>query len=561
MIDRRRIASTQLVVCLAVMVAAAVGVTGRGADDPQQSADDLTRLERLTQEANFILGLRASTIVQLDIDMALDQVVFAEVPIEGMIFTLMLSPHSVRSPAYQVLVQGEDGSLVEVDPGPVRTMRGVVLEVLGSGVAASMLEDGLYARVEFPTGDVYWVEPIATRVDGAAVDEYVVVHSDDVLETDGRCGLDENELGNPAQPFDGGDPLAGGDCEPDLYVAELGCDSDVEYFNRWGSVSNVENRINAVINFMNIQYEGDVGITHAISALIVRTAEPDPYSSTDSFTLLGQFRSEWISNQAGVPRDLAHLFTGKNLNGNIIGIAWTLGAVCEFFNQYCLSQSDYNGNFLCATDLSAHELGHLWNADHCGCSNHTMNSFITCANQFHPTFTIPQIVAYRNGLSCLDCDSEAVEAPLTAFAVKKGVLLSGNLGSLVDSDNDYVEIDPVLNNSGTRFITKINVNAKSPHATVAQLDLTIETGIDTSGVKLKVRLRNWDTNRWDQIDSSVLPQSDTEKIYLSIPNPNAYIKNNNSRKVRVRLQTTVKVVNAPDGYVFRIDHVQVDVTP
>ena len=141
------------------------------------------------------------------------------------------------------------------------------------------------------------------------------------------------------------------------------------------------------------------------------------------------------------------------------------------------------------------------------------------------------------------------------------MLLSGNLDSLVDSDNDYVQIDPVLNNPQTRFITKTIVSAKSPEATVAQLDLTIETGIDTSGVRLKVRLRNWDTNHWDQIDSFVQPQSDTENIYLSIPNPNAYIKNNNSRRIRVLLQTTVKVVNAPDGYVFRIDHVQVDVTP
>ena len=561
MIDRRRIASTRTVVCLTVMVAAALGAAGRGADDPQQSADDLTRLQRLTQEANFILGLRASTIVQLDIDMALNQMVFAEVPIEGMIFTLMLSPHSVRSSEYQVLVQGQDGSMVEVEPGPVRTMRGVILEVLGSGVAASMLEDGLYARVEFPNGDVYWVEPIATRVEGAAADEYVVVHADDVLETGGRCGLDERELGNLAQPFDDGDPLAAGGCEPNLYVAELACDSDVEYFNHWGSVPNVENRINAVINFMNNQYENDVGVTHVISALIVRTAEPDPYSSTSPSTLLSQFRTEWITNQAGIQRDVAHLFTGKNLNGSVIGIAWTIGGVCEFFNQYCLSQSDYNGNFLCATDLSAHELGHLWNADHCSCPSHTMNSFITCANQFHPTLTIPQVVAYRNGLFCLDCESEAVEAPLTGFAVKKGVLLSGNLGSLVDSDNDYVEIEPVLNNSGTKFITKTIINAQSPEATVAQLDLTIETGIDTSGVKVKVRLRNWDTNRWDQIDSFVQPQSDTENIYLSIPNPNAYIRNNNSRKIRVLLQSTVKVVNAPDGYVFRIDHVQLDITP
>ncbi len=220
------------------------------------------------------------------------------------------------------------------------------------------------------------------------------------------------------------------------------------------------------------------------------------------------------------------------------------GSVTQVFNSYFRYNVDITfGNSGSAVIRNGEILGIV---THCPCPG-----FATRVD--HSNFT-----AARESLCPED---NAVEAPLTGVSVRKGVLLSGNLGSLVDSDNDYIEIEPVLNNSGTRFITKTIINAQSPEATVAQLDLTIETGIDTSGVKVKVRLRNWDTNRWDQIDSFVQPQSDTEKIYLSIPNPNAYIRNNNSRKIRVMLQTTVKVVNAPDGYVFRIDHVQLDITP
>ena len=60
---------------------------------------------------------------------------------------------------------------------------------------------------------------------------------------------------------------------------------------------------------------------------------------------------------------MAHLFTGKNLTGSTIGIAY-LNVLCGN-NAYGLSQSKYTGNFTNRTGLTAHELGHNWNANHC----------------------------------------------------------------------------------------------------------------------------------------------------------------------------------------------------
>ena len=94
------------------------------------------------------------------------------------------------------------------------------------------------------------------------------------------------------------------------------------------------------------------------------------------------------------------------MDGGIIGIAW-LGVVCQsvdFPSQgygYGLSQSDFNGNFNSATDLTAHELGHNWNADHCDCPSHTMHRFSTSANVFNPTETIPAIASFRDSATCL----------------------------------------------------------------------------------------------------------------------------------------------------------------
>ena len=46
-----------------------------------------------------------------------------------------------------------------------------------------------------------------------------------------------------------------------------------------------------------------------------------------------------------------------------VGIAY-VGVVCNLAYAYSVVESDFNNNFGCATDLSAHELGHNWGADH-----------------------------------------------------------------------------------------------------------------------------------------------------------------------------------------------------
>jgi hypothetical protein len=117
--------------------------------------------------------------------------------------------------------------------------------------------------------------------------------------------------------------------------------------------------------------------------------------------LLNQFRNQWNTQHSTIVRDVAHHFTRKNIQGSTIGIAW-IGVVCNKPWAYGLAQSDFSTSFAYVTDLSAHEIGHNWNAGHCSCPSHTMNSYITGKNSFHPTLSIPQIVAYRNSVTCLD---------------------------------------------------------------------------------------------------------------------------------------------------------------
>lgn len=352
----------------------------------------------LAQQANTSLGLSQSVVGLIDVTAIDDQHVVATVQVPAGTVMLDLAAHSVRAPGFQVLAQVADGSYVAVEPGPVRTYLGDVVGVSGSMASASWLDEGLFARVTLGDGQDYWIQPLAALLDDAMPEHHVIYRTQDVLPIDARCGTDLLAPG-PQLPFL---PKSGGGA---LFmtannVAQLACDADFEFFQDYGTVAATQNRIESVIGTMNTQYTNQVDISHTITTIIVRTSASQPYTSTDAGTLLDQFRNHWNSSQGAVQRDVAHLFTGKSLNGSTIGVAW-VGVVCNLSFAYGLVESNFNNNFSCATDLSAHELGHNWNAGHCSCSSSTMNPSITCANSFHPTLSVPSIVAYRNSISCL----------------------------------------------------------------------------------------------------------------------------------------------------------------
>ena len=81
------------------------------------------------------------------------------------------------------------------------------------------------------------------------------------------------------------------------------------------------------------------------------------------------------------------------------------------FGSYCLAQSEFSSSFSCVTDLTAHELGHLWVAFHCACPASTMNAGITCANTFSAR-AILSILRYRDTRDCL-AEDHSVAAALT----------------------------------------------------------------------------------------------------------------------------------------------------
>ena len=281
--------------------------------------------------------------------------------LDGELRTVMFAPFSLRAEEFQLLVQGEDGTIQSVEPAAPATVRGVVQGFPESWVAGSLVDGQLSALVRLKQGESMWGVQALAEVDASAPQGLHLIYSEaDSVLPEGLCGVSPDaslRLPEPGPP--------GADGGSGSKYTEISCDADVQYFNQnGGSVTATQNDIESIINGVDAIFDSDFNVRYLIGTILVRTAEPDPYSTSSPSPLLSQFKAEWLANQTGIKRDVAHLFTGKNLVGSTIGIAY-LNGICSTGSGYGLSQSKWTGSFTARVALTAHELGHNWGASHC----------------------------------------------------------------------------------------------------------------------------------------------------------------------------------------------------
>lgn len=142
-----------------------------------------------------------------------------------------------------------------------------------------------------------------------------------------------------------------------IRIIAVSTDADYQFHQRFGSQSNA--RVAAIINAAQVIYQNDLGIRFNIVRQRVRTTSSQPFTSSDSGALLNQYTDHINGEHGGA--DVSHLFTGKDLNDGVIGIAW-LGVICNIpslstsLTQHVSSTID--------PLVFAHEIGHNLDADH-----------------------------------------------------------------------------------------------------------------------------------------------------------------------------------------------------
>lgn len=320
------------------------------------------------------------------------------IQIGGQQRTISAQPYDMRGAGYQLLVQDATGVHAVPTPACV-TFRGILLEEPSTTVVATIENGTITASIHEELaasgveGKVWVVQPINTVQPTAGASVHIVFEASDSAQLPYQCGT------GPAQPQNLPAPV-GIDI---IRECDIALEADVEFYQLNGSnVTSTQNDITSVMNQVEFIYNRDCDIQYNITTILVTTT--GVYSSSNASTLLSQFRARWNSVHAGIPRDTAHLFTGRSIIGGTIGVAY-LGTICVLSQSYGLSQSRYTGNFNLRVSLTAHELGHAWSAYHCNSSN---PCYIMCSSNggcngvtlFSPV-AINQITSFAATRTCL----------------------------------------------------------------------------------------------------------------------------------------------------------------
>ena len=381
-----------------------------------------------------IPGIEHHEFVELDFPTELEDRLKIVITIDGAPRTLSLFRYSLRSPDFRLLVDDGDG-LEEIAPPPHRTYRGSISGLTGSSVRATLSEDGLGAKIDLGEDrGTWWLQPLSS-LDRLRTDDRRTTPRTHVLMTgvtgefaEGySCGNEIYDMAEPDVPAGGG--LAD-DVSGNRLISIAAC-ADYEFFQRNSSnVANTLNDIELMINFYESIYEqdpsdGGVNLNFEFSAAIIHANSNDPYSSTTADGILCEFRTEWnAGEETSIRRDVAQMYTGKQVQGNTIGLAW-VGVVCNRTGFDCGSngnlaynmiESRYVNNFALRTALGSHELGHNLSATHCDSSS---DCEIMCSsngacggtpNDFGSS-SRASIINYLNSFSCDTTVGDPIELP------------------------------------------------------------------------------------------------------------------------------------------------------
>ena len=284
--------------------------------------------------------------------------------------TVVVRPAGITADAAELIVAraGEEPGRRPVAEDP--TFAGSVVGREGSVVRLTITDAWLQGYVR-TASDWWFVEPLRKFRLDAEFDEYVVYRTRDL-----RFKLEFGDDFKPRKVEQGG---AGGVEPPHRVnpIVPICMVHDEDYSSQ--AAGNPYDHQRALINDVNGIYAA-IGCEFRITVFIWTV---NWLTSTKADRMLDQVedvvRSVWtdlrqVANRRSHNTEVAHATTGKNLDGNTLGIAWQPGV-------YGISQQQPGGQGSLAFQnlmIAAHELGHNFDGSHDEGDEWCVAHFIWC---------------------------------------------------------------------------------------------------------------------------------------------------------------------------------------
>lgn len=146
---------------------------------------------------------------------------------------------------------------------------------------------------------------------------------------------------------------------------ELSVYGDAQFLARGASEQEARDEILLRLNNVDGIFTSQLGVELQVPTMTIATPETESLSDTTvPSTLLNEVRMLRRQMPQMYARGLTHAFTGRNLDGNIVGIAYQ-GVLCSRDWGAGLTEASGRGSWI-ESLIAAHEIGHNFGADHDG---------------------------------------------------------------------------------------------------------------------------------------------------------------------------------------------------
>jgi len=258
---------------------------------------------------------------------------------------------------------------------------------------------------------------------------------------------------------------------------EMGAIGDFEFTNSKGGDANAVTAITTRLNNVDGIFSQYVGVQISVTTIETFSAPNDPFTDErDPSSLLDELSDYRSATPAQYSNGLTHLYTGRDLLGTTVGIAWggdSGSAFCSNFFGAGLSEG--NGSSTFDSLVAAHEIGHNFGAPHDG------ESGSSCESETGSFIMAPQLNNSQQFSSCSIARMSAEVAGASCISalpsIDMEVALSGSATVLFGA-SAVISYDVI--NNGTLDATNVAADFTLP-ANLTLDSVSASVGTCTSG--------------------------------------------------------------------------------